>query len=260
MLWPLFIHDGRNRDGQRALDPCDPSSGHCMRRWLLSEGCVHGALDFLRHAAVLSADSVVRSPFLGCSQRRRRAGACERPRFAEGGKASNCHCRERRICLSKSSCCHVQLRSFNFNSHVKIAISWSHTVLLNSSFAIRDVAIMQHWVFRGRHLIYFIHRLWNPTIRHLLNLALHLLQFVITEVIQVQICIQLRYLLEQNESTSMKSVIWTSDDSVYRRNNHNGKVYCVRFDQFWLQSPVRLPGVNPSTLFLDKVDKVQVLN
>lgn len=56
MLWPLFIHDGRNRDGQRALDPCDPSSGHCMRRWLLSDGCVHSALDFLHHAAVLSAD------------------------------------------------------------------------------------------------------------------------------------------------------------------------------------------------------------
>lgn len=119
MLWPLFIRDGRNRDGQRALDPCDPSSGHCMRRWLLSEGCVHGALDFLRHAAVLSADSNVRSPFLGSSQRRRRAGACERPRFAEGGKVSNCRCRERRICLSKSSCCHVQLRSFSLNSHVK---------------------------------------------------------------------------------------------------------------------------------------------
>lgn len=78
MLWPLFIRDGRNRDGQRALDPCDPSSGHCMRRWLLSEGCVHGALDFLRHAAVLSADSNVRSPFLGCSQRRRRAGGLQK--------------------------------------------------------------------------------------------------------------------------------------------------------------------------------------
>lgn len=68
--------------------------------------------------------------------------------------------------------------------HVKIVIYWSCTVLLGLSFAIVDVAIMQHWMDNCKLcfqscFIYLIQRLWNPTIRHLLNLAL--LLFMIKE-------------------------------------------------------------------------------
>lgn len=131
ILWPLLAHDGRNRGGQRALDPCDPSLGHRTRRRLLSDWCVR------RVAAPRCCQ-----PFLGSSQRYGKVSRSVQVVFRRWKSIKLSLRTEKNLTLQvRLSCAPGGVLSL----HVKTVTSWSYVVSLTLGFAIVDVAIIQHW-------------------------------------------------------------------------------------------------------------------